>query len=129
MKKSIKGITVQIGGETSGLTAALKKADDALRNTQSELKKVQQMLKFDPNNTVLLEQQQTLLNQAIKETADKLKVLQDAYEDVKKANESGAITDEQLRECGTSPDLLRLSVGIEYVGDIIDDIKQALNNL
>lgn len=98
MKKSIKGITVQIGGETSGLTAALKKADDALRNTQSELKKVQQMLKFDPDNTVLLEQQQTLLNQAIKETADKLKVLQDAYEDVKKANESGAITDEQLRE-------------------------------
>lgn len=98
MKKSIKGITVQIGGETSGLTAALKKADDALRSTQSELKKVQQMLKFDPNNTVLLEQQQTLLNQAIKETADKLKVLQDAYEDVKKANESGAITDEQLRE-------------------------------
>lgn len=98
MKKSIKGITVQIGGETSGLTAALKKADDALRSTQSELKKVQQMLKFDPNNTVLLKQQQTLLNQAIKETADKLKVLQDAYEDVKKANESGAITDEQLRE-------------------------------
>ena len=98
MKKSIKGITVQIGGETSGLTAALKKADDALRNTQSELKKVQQMLKIDPDNTVLLEQQQTLLNQAIKETADKLKVLQDAYEDVKKANESGAITDEQLRE-------------------------------
>ena len=39
------------------------------------------------------------------------------------------LTDEQLRDCGTSPDLLRLSVGIEYVGDIIDDIKQALNNL
>ena len=39
------------------------------------------------------------------------------------------LTDEQLRDCGTSPDLLRLSVGIEYAGDIIDDIKQALNNL
>ena len=36
------------------------------------------------------------------------------------------LTDEQLRDCGTSPDLLRLSVGIEYAGDIIDDIKQAL---
>lgn len=39
------------------------------------------------------------------------------------------LTDQQLIECGTSPDLLRLSVGIEYVGDIIDDIKQALDLL
>ncbi len=39
------------------------------------------------------------------------------------------LTDEQLVECGTSPDLLRLSVGIEYAGDIIDDIKQALDLL
>ena len=39
------------------------------------------------------------------------------------------LTDEQLRDCGTSPDLLRLSVGIEYAGDIIADIEQALNNL
>ncbi len=39
------------------------------------------------------------------------------------------LTDDQLRDCGTSPDLLRLSVGIEYAGDIIDDIKQALDNL
>ena len=39
------------------------------------------------------------------------------------------LTDQQLIECGTSPDLLRLSVGIEYAGDIIDDIKQALDLL
>lgn len=39
------------------------------------------------------------------------------------------LTDQQLIECGTSPDLLRLSVGIEYAGDIIDDIKQALLSL
>ena len=39
------------------------------------------------------------------------------------------LTDEQLRDCGTSPDLLRLSVGIEYAGDIIADIEQALNSL
>ena len=62
MKKSIKGITVQIGGETSGLTAALKKADDALRNTQAELKKVNSALKFDPDNVTLIKQKQDLLN-------------------------------------------------------------------
>ena len=36
------------------------------------------------------------------------------------------LTDEQLVECGVTPDLIRMSVGIEYVGDIIADIEQAL---
>ncbi|MBR1389174.1 MAG: O-acetylhomoserine aminocarboxypropyltransferase/cysteine synthase, partial [Prevotella sp.] len=36
------------------------------------------------------------------------------------------LSDEQLREAGVAPDLIRLSVGIEDVEDILDDIKQAL---
>ncbi len=36
------------------------------------------------------------------------------------------LTDEQLEECGVKPDLIRLSVGIEYVDDIIADVEQAL---
>ena len=36
------------------------------------------------------------------------------------------LTDEQLREAGVAPDLIRLSVGIENVNDIIADIEQAL---
>ena len=36
------------------------------------------------------------------------------------------LTDEQLVECGVSPDLIRMSVGIENVDDIIEDITQAL---
>ncbi|MBQ6063183.1 MAG: O-acetylhomoserine aminocarboxypropyltransferase/cysteine synthase [Prevotella sp.] len=39
------------------------------------------------------------------------------------------LSDEQLREAGVAPDLIRLSVGIEDVDDIIDDIKQALLKL
>ena len=39
------------------------------------------------------------------------------------------LTDEQLREAGIAPDLIRLSVGIEDADDIIDDIKQALEKL
>ena len=38
------------------------------------------------------------------------------------------LTDKQLEECGTSADLIRLSVGIENVEDIIADLDQALNN-
>lgn len=98
MKKSIKGITVQIGGETSGLTAALKKADDALRNTQAELKKVNSALKFDPDNVTLIKQKQDLLNQSIEEAAKKLKMLEDAYDQVNQAHLNGTISDEQFRE-------------------------------
>jgi O-acetylhomoserine (thiol)-lyase len=39
------------------------------------------------------------------------------------------LSDEQLREAGVAPDLIRLSVGIEDVEDIIDDLKQALSTI
>ncbi|MBQ1972822.1 MAG: O-acetylhomoserine aminocarboxypropyltransferase/cysteine synthase [Paraprevotella sp.] len=39
------------------------------------------------------------------------------------------LSDEQLREAGVAPDLIRLSVGIENVEDILDDIRQALDNM
>ena len=39
------------------------------------------------------------------------------------------LSDEQLKEAGIAPDLIRLSVGIENVNDIIDDIKQALDKV
>lgn len=39
------------------------------------------------------------------------------------------LTDKQLEECGVSPDLIRLSVGIENVNDLIADIEQALAQL
>ena len=49
--------------------------------------------------------------------ADKIEALEDEYRQ---------LTDEQLREAGVAPDLIRLSVGIENVSDIIADIEQAL---
>ena len=39
------------------------------------------------------------------------------------------LTDEQLKESGVAPDLIRLSVGLESVDDLIDDLKQALEKI
>jgi O-acetylhomoserine (thiol)-lyase len=39
------------------------------------------------------------------------------------------LSDEQLQQAGIAPDLIRLSVGIEDADDIIEDLKQALNNI
>ena len=85
MAKKIKGIVVQIGGDTSGLTKALSSADKALATTQRELNEVQKGLKLDPTNAELVRQKHELLSDAIKTTADKLKVLEENQEKAKRA--------------------------------------------
>lgn len=64
----IKGITIEIGGDTTGLQTALKGVNSQIRTTQSALKDVERLLKLDPGNTELLSQKQKLLAQAIGET-------------------------------------------------------------
>ena len=90
MARKIKGITVQIGGDTSGLTKALSSADKALATTQRELNEVQKSLKLDPTNAELVRQKHELLSDAIKTTADKLKVLEENQEKAKRAFEANA---------------------------------------
>ena len=64
----IKGITIEIGGDTTKLQTALKGVNTEIRNTQSQLKDVEKLLKLDPGNTELLSQKQKLLSQAVNET-------------------------------------------------------------
>lgn len=63
--KRIQGITVEIGGDTSKLTAALKEVDHSLSSTQSNLRDVNKLLKLDPGNTELLTQKHKLLAEAV----------------------------------------------------------------
>ena len=58
MADRIKGITVEIGGDTTGLSKALSGVNKEIKNTQSQLKDVNKLLKLDPTNTTLLEQKQ-----------------------------------------------------------------------
>lgn len=95
MSKRIQGITVEIGGDTTKLTTALKKVNGEIKNTQSQLKDVEKLLKLDPSNTELLSQKQRLLNQAVEETKEKLDALRNASEQANTALEQGTITKEQ----------------------------------
>lgn len=79
----IKGITIEIGGDTTGLNKALQDVDKSLSSTQRSLKDVNRLLKLDPKNTELLEQKQRLLKEAIDETKDRLNVLKKADEQAK----------------------------------------------
>ena len=91
----IKGITIQIGGDTTGLKKALSDVDKQLNTTQSALKDVNRLLKLDPKNTALLSQKHKLLADAIAETEDRLETLKEADKQAKKQLESGELGREQ----------------------------------
>ncbi len=97
MSKKIKGITVEIGGDTTGLDKALKGVNKELGNTQSELKDVDKLLKLDPTNTTLLQQKQTLLTKSIGDTKDKLDILKKAEQQTQKQFEAGKVSAESYR--------------------------------
>ena len=83
MTGTIKGITIEIGGNTTELVSALSKADKAIKNTQASLNSVQKALKLDPGNTKLLTEQQKLLAERVNETKERLKQLKDAQAQMK----------------------------------------------
>ena len=89
MASRIKGITVEIGGDTTGLDKALKNVNATIRTTQSSLKDVNKLLKLDPANTELLAQKQKLLKDAIGSTKEKLDALKTAQEQSKQQMENG----------------------------------------
>lgn len=78
MAERIKGITVEINGDTTGLDKALKGTNNRIIDTQSELKKVERLLKLDPTNTVLLSQKQELLGKKVLATKEKFDTLKEA---------------------------------------------------
>lgn len=95
MANRIQGITVEIGGDTTRLSTALKGVNSEIRNTQSQLKDVEKLLKLDPHNSELLAQKQRLLTDAIGETKEKLEALKSAQQQVQQQFERGDITKDQ----------------------------------
>lgn len=96
-KSSIKGITIKIGGDTTGLDKALKETNKKSRELESELKAVDNALKLDPNNVTLVKQKQDLLKDSIKETKAKLDVLKEAQSQVTAQYKKGEIDAGQYR--------------------------------
>lgn len=95
MAGTIKGITIEIDGDTKGLDSALKSITSESVTLGKDLKAVNQLLKLDPGNTELVAQKQQILSESIQKTAEKLAVLRAAQEQVKQQFESGEISREQ----------------------------------
>ena len=93
----IKGLTVEIGGDTTNLGKALEKANSKANDLQSELGEINRQLKFDPSNTELLGQKYRVLGDLVEQTSDKLKTLKEAEKQVQEQFLRGDVSAEQVR--------------------------------
>lgn len=94
-KTKIQGITVEIGGDTTGLSKALQGVNGKIIDIGEDLKDVNRLLKLDPTNTELLRQKQELLAGKIAATTEKLDKLKEAEEQVQQQFEEGKVSQQQ----------------------------------
>ena len=95
MRGAIKGITIELSGDSTKLQSALKGVETQLKSTQQQLRDVDKMLKLDPGNTELLAQKHRLLGDAVQETKQKLETLKTAAEQANTALANGEISQEK----------------------------------
>lgn len=95
--KVIKGLTVEIGGDTTKLGKAIESVEKKSASLSSELGEINRLLKFDPKNTELLAQKQKVLADAVVETSKKLDTLKEAERQVQAQFERGEVSEEQVR--------------------------------
>jgi phage-related minor tail protein len=86
---------VEIGGDTSNLTSALKDVDKQLNSVQSNLRTVNSALRLDPGNTAALAEQQRLLADAIEQTTARLDLLREAQRQADRQIANGVEVDQQ----------------------------------
>ena len=127
---TLKGITVEIGGDTTKLGDAILKARKSAKDLSGELRGVESLLKLDPTNTVLLAQKQDILAESIAGAKDKLKMLIAAQESMSKQLADGKISPEQYRDSereieSTRQQLTRLEAAASGTDDAVADVGDA----
>ena len=127
---TLKGITVEIGGDTTKLGDAILKARKSAKDLSGELRGVESLLKLDPTNTVLLAQKQEILAESIASAKDKLKMLIAAQESMSKQLADGKISPEQYRDFereieSTRQQLTRLEAAASGTDDAVADVGDA----
>lgn len=93
--RNIKGITIEIDGDTKKLSKSLSTVDKSLKTTQQKLKDINRLLKFNPKNTELLKQKQKALADSITQTKQRLNELKKAQQTAEQQLKQGKIGQEE----------------------------------
>lgn len=123
----IRGITIELGGDTSGLSKALSDVNGQIRNTQSQLKDVERLLKIDPKNTELLRQKQELLAKSIGETNEKLGALQKTEKHVQQLFKEGKASEEQYN--ALKREIVSTEMSLDKLKDEAKKTEDAINGI
>lgn len=122
---TIKGITIEIDGNTTGLSKSLEGINKQINSTSYELRQVNSLLKLDPTNTDLLAQKQKLLTDAVQQTSEKLRGLQDAQQ---KVNDGTAnMSEENYR--ALEREIIKTQQSLNGLSGNLKDTEDALNNV
>ncbi|WEZ91233.1 phage tail tape measure protein [Streptococcus agalactiae] len=97
MAGNIKGITIEIGGDTQPLQNALKGVNKQASEATKELRQIDKALKFDTGNVTLLTQKQEVLAKQVETTKEKLATLRQAQAQVEAQFKAGNIGADQYR--------------------------------
>ena len=117
--KSIKGITIELNGDSTKLVKALSGVESKSNKVQSELKEIDTLLRFNPKNTELLAQKQTLLKDRVEATSEKLKTLKDAQAEVTEQFKKGEIGEEAYR--GFQRELIETESKLKHYSKTLKD--------
>ena len=109
--KKIKGITIQIGADTTGLDTALNGIEKKSKGTKNELAEVNRALKKAPESAELWKQKQELLSKAIQDSREKVKLLENAQAQVNQQFKEGKIGEEQYRAFQRELEYAKAEVG------------------
>ncbi len=140
MAKRITGVTVEIGGDTTALSTAIKNLNKEISNSQSELKEVEKLLKMDPTSTELLTQKQRYLGEEIEATRKKLETLKSIEDQMTEQLNSGKISQDKYdafqREIMETEDRLKdlkreansLPATLQSIGNTLDGVGSKLES-
>ena len=127
MANVIKGLTVEIGGDTTKLGKALEDVNQKSRDLSSELGQVNKLLRMDPGNTELLAQKQKILAEAVENTSKKLDTLKEAERQVQEQFERGEVSEEQVR--ALQREIIATTNKLKGYENAIRETDQAMDNL
>lgn len=132
--KKIKGITIQIGADTTGLDTALNGIEKKSKGTKSELAEVNRALKKAPESAELWKQKQELLAKAIQDSREKVKLLENAQAQVNQQFKEGKIGEEQYRAFQRELEYAKAEVGrfegeLESLNKTADSTSEDVKNL
>ena len=128
-KNKIKGLTVEIGGDSTKLGKALDESKKKSKSLQSELKQVEKLLKLDPKNVELLSQKQKILTEQVEETKKRLALMKDEQAKVNAMFQKGEIGAEEHRQYQrqfeqTRIELQKLEGELKNTGDKFSEVQR-----